>query len=341
MFLVNSPISSHTSAKPRSAATLIELLAVLSILGSLATLLLPAIQKSRESARATGCRSNLREIGSALASYESLQRHFPMGAQARYDRLLSPVVTYGFSWWAEILSHFDESNIADQLDRRSPNVGWAYVNAQNGELADGYGPGLWFCYSSPVDRFVKSGDFQIAAPSYSGISGATRHDGFPEIRVNRCCRSEGEISAGGVLVPNTVIYVRQVTDGLANTLLVGEQSDFVYTEAGEPMKIGAAFVKGWLAGTVTLGTPPKYLDWLAPAHNLATVRYRLNERRYELPGIYIDIGANNPLLSPHPQVVNLLFCDGSVRAVNESIEVNVLKSLATRDDCALVESRSL
>jgi prepilin-type processing-associated H-X9-DG protein len=62
------------------------------------------------------------------------------------------------------------------------------------------------------------------------------------------------------------------------------------------------------------------------------VRYSLNEHRYDLPGIWMDRGANNPLLSPHPGIVNVLYCDGSVHALDDSIDVNILKSLATRDD---------
>jgi hypothetical protein len=200
-------------------------------------------------------------------------------------------------------------------------------------MADGFAPEFFFCPSSTVERFVRVGDFQIAAPSYTGISGATNYDGYPETRVNRCCRSEGEISAGGVLVPNAVIGARQIADGLSHTFIVGEQSDFAYSEKkGGSLQIGSSFFLGWLAGTTELGVPPNYSDWLSASFNLATVRYPLNERRYDLPGIYRGGGANNPLLSPHPGIVNLLRCDGSVQSVDDSIAVDVLKSLSTRDN---------
>ena len=100
------------------------------------------------------------------------------------------------------------------------------------------------------------------------------------------------------------------------------------------MHVGAAFYLGWLAGSYNLGTPRHYTDWQSPSFNLVTVRYALNERRYELPGIYKHGGANNPLLSTHPGIVNLLFCDGSVHAVDDAMTVDILKSLATRDDGA-------
>jgi hypothetical protein len=132
------------------------------------------------------------------------------------------------------------------------------------------------------------------------------------------------------------VYVR-VTDGLSNTLLAGEQSDLAYTDAGQPRRIAAAFVNGWLTGTRALGVPPNYGDWLSPSYNIATVRYSLNERRYNLPGIYEDIGANNPLLSPHAGIVNLLYGEGSVRATSDSLDVQILKSAATRDEGSVTE----
>jgi prepilin-type N-terminal cleavage/methylation domain-containing protein len=316
----------------RQALTLIELLAVISIFASIAALVLPAIQLARESARRIACQNNLHELGVALLDYESGNGNLPKGAEGRHDNLLSPVNMYGMSWWVEILPFIGESHISERLDRTGANSGWAYLNTQNGEVADGFGPTSWFCPTSPVAQFVISGDYRIAVPSYSGISGATSHDGFPERRVNRCCRSEGEISAGGALIPNSEVRINEITDGLSHTVMVGEQSDFAYTDGGQAMQIGAGFVKGWLAGTVALGVPPEYADWLAPSYNLTTLRYHLNERRYNLPGIHNDIGANNPLISGHPSIVNILNCDGSVRAMDESAEIVVLKSLATRDD---------
>jgi prepilin-type processing-associated H-X9-DG protein len=318
----------------RRAATLIELMVVVSILATIAGITFPSLQLVRESSRANACRNNLHQIGIGLSNFEASRRHFPMGAAGRFDRRLSPTTMYDVSWWPDTLLYLEGASVADQLDRTSANSGWAALNSRNGKTASGFAPEFWFCPSSSVDRFVKVNEYQIAAPTYTGIAGATNEDGFSEARVNRCCRSEGQISAGGVLIPNRNVYSRQITDGLSKTMIVGEQSDFAFTNNGQPVKVAAAFAKGWLAGSVNTGVPPNYSDWLAPAHNLATMRYPLNEHRYDLPGIYLDTGANNPLLSAHPGIVNLLFCDGSVHAASELMDVRLLKSLATRDDSA-------
>ena len=318
--------------QPRIAFSLIELLIVIAILGLLVALLLPAIQKARETSRATACRNNLKQIGLALSNFESTHGSLPKGVEGRFDRNLSPVPMYGMSWWPQILPYLEESEVSDALDRVGGNIGYVQVNTHNGEVADEFAPSFWLCPSSPVPKVITPGGYEIVAPSYSGISGATNEDGFPEARVSRCCRSEGQISGGGLLFPNAAIRVRQVTDGLSKTLLVGEQSNYCFTDSGQPKAIAAAFVNGWLTGTRALGVPPNYGDWLSPSYNIATIRYGLNERRYDLPGVYENIGANNPLTSTHLGVVNLLYGDGSVRAMADSLEVHVLKSMATRDD---------
>jgi prepilin-type N-terminal cleavage/methylation domain-containing protein/prepilin-type processing-associated H-X9-DG protein len=319
------------------AFTLVELMTVVALLGLVIALLLPALQAARESSRASACRNNLKQIGVALANYETVHKYFPKGVEGRFDSALSPASMFGFSWWVRILPFLEQANIADQLDSTGANVGYVQLNSHNGELANGFAPAILYCGSSPVEKFVSAGGYHVAAPSYAGISGATNEDGFPEARVSKCCRSDGQISGGGLLIPNAAIQVRHITDGLSNTFLVGEQSDYCYTDAGHPKRTAAAFVNGWLTGTRTLGVPPSYGDWLSPSYNVATVRYRLNERRYNLPGIYENIGANNPLLSPHLGIVNLLYADGSVRAASDSVDVRILKSAATRDEGTLTE----
>jgi prepilin-type processing-associated H-X9-DG protein len=311
---------------------MIELLVVIAVLGIMAALLLPAIQAARESSRSMACRNNLKQFGIALIHYETVYKHFPKGVEGRFDLSLFPATMYGFSWWVEILPHLEQADLADQLDRTGVNVGYVQWNTHNGKLINGFMPSFWYCPSSPVEKSATAGGFQVAAPSYAGISGATNEDGFPESRVSKCCRSDGQISGGGLLVPNAAIQIRQVKDGLSNTLFVGEQSNYCYTTAGAPKRTAAAFVNGWLTGTHALGIPPNYGDWLTPSYNIATVRYPLNERRYDLAGIYEDIGANNPLLSAHLGIVNLLYADGSVRATADSLDLQILKAAATRDE---------
>jgi type II secretory pathway pseudopilin PulG len=326
-------LKADNRSRYQRAGTLVELLVAMGIISTMAGMFLPALQGGRERARANACRNNLKQIGVALLNYESIHRHFPKGAEGRYDPKIAPAPMIGLSWWPAVLPHLEERDVAARLDRTGPWTGWVQFNPHNGQVVDGFGPSFFYCPSSSLDHFIVDDGFQVATPAYVGISGATSHDGFPETRVSPACCFGAEIAAGGVLVPNTFVRTPQITDGLSNTLLVGEQSDFAFSwQFGKQMRIDGGYLKGWLAGTYVLGVPPRYERPNGPSYNVATVRYPLNERRYDLPGVYFDRGANNPLLSPHPGLVHLLHCDGSVHAALDAMDVAVLKSLATRDE---------
>lgn len=69
----------------RSAFTLIELLVVIAIIAVLVAVLLPAVQYARESARGSACRNNLKQLITAISSYETAQRAYPPGGIFRAD----------------------------------------------------------------------------------------------------------------------------------------------------------------------------------------------------------------------------------------------------------------
>ena len=80
------PSSSNLNSRRRDYGfTLVELLVVIAIVGLLATLLIPAIQAARSSARRTQCTNNLRQLGIALTNYEGTRGRFPSGAISRAD----------------------------------------------------------------------------------------------------------------------------------------------------------------------------------------------------------------------------------------------------------------
>lgn len=314
----------------RLAFTLVELLTSIAIIGLLIAILLPAIQRAREAGRRASCANNLKQIGLALLAYENAQHVGPLGVSGQTG--------FGMSWWAQTLPFFEQTSLFNRLDCSGSFSGLVLLNIENAQAVDGIQLPSWLCPSSSIEPMWPVGIASVQMPSYVGIAGATSDDGFPERRVSQCCAPDGnhgQISAGGVLVPNRCVYFSEVTDGLSNTIAVGECSDYVYNAAGVAFRIDGGVPVGWLAGSTETKTPPNYAanpTKPKPSYNITTIRYAPNMRSYSQPGILNDHGPNNPLVSAHPNGVNVCLLDGSVRFLAEAIDISTLKSLATRDD---------
>src|SRR5664280_2834655 len=108
-----------------AAFTLVELLVVITIIGILISLLLPAVQAAREAARRLQCQNNLKQIGLALLSYESSNDMFPPGGLAGSGS------TNGYSWWVRILPYVEQGNIFSQLNWQT---GWLPSNPHDAAL---------------------------------------------------------------------------------------------------------------------------------------------------------------------------------------------------------------
>ena len=98
----------------RSAFTLVELLVVIAILGTLFAIVLSAVQASREAARATQCKNNLRQLSHALLLHDAAHKHLPSGGWS-YRWLAEPGAGDGKkqpgSWIYSILSELEEQPV--------------------------------------------------------------------------------------------------------------------------------------------------------------------------------------------------------------------------------------
>jgi prepilin-type N-terminal cleavage/methylation domain-containing protein len=322
----------NSIGRRRAGFTLIELLVAITIIAILIALMLPAVQRAREAARRTACRNNLKQIGLALHNYESAYCRFPIGCRAQSG--------IGPSWWVGILPHLEQGSLYNQFDMTSKNNGYAIVNLTNGKLADGVTIDTMLCPSSPVPPSIAVGAFRHTRPSYVGIAGASNDGGFSESRVSTCClpTPDGQIAAGGFLIPNASVRINGVSDGMSNVIAVSETSNFAIDMNGNKLDVDAGFPSGWMMGTLASGTPPNYNALFSPpCPTLTTIRYAPNTRSYNRAGIRNNHGPNNPLLSAHDGGVHGLLADGSVRFVSESIDLQNLKRLATRDDGRIID----
>jgi prepilin-type processing-associated H-X9-DG protein len=234
--------------------------------------------------------------------------------------------------------------------------GWGTSNSSNpgnARLADKIIIPNYRCPASPLPLWCRSNQqvsgVQVLASSYTGIAGAINGliPGYTENRLwqpntgTQDCCTGGIMSGGGVLYANSQVKLVEISDGTSNTMMVGEQSDWLITQNGSKVAYGSADNHGW------------YIGWRSTAlisgssgagdqrgFGWQTIRYRINQKRgWPNPpghcgqtGICSNSSENAPLNSPHAGGANILLCDGSVRFLMEAVPLATLAQLATRDD---------
>ncbi len=190
--------TSGNSSLNRPGFTLIELLIVIAIVGVMVGLLLPAVQSTRESARAVSCRNNLLNMHLAVESYYVAFDAYPAGTVT--DRLPARMFADGkdHGWLVQIRPFLDGGF---EFTERWSTADSAY-HPRNWALTQ-MGPGFFECPSSPAMH--RSG---VTPLSYVGI-----HDGVD---------SPIDTTSGGMFVANRFLRRSEIPDGLSSTLQLGE-----------------------------------------------------------------------------------------------------------------------
>src|SRR5260221_11183827 len=117
-------MSAETSAarvcwRRSRAFTLIDLLVVIAISAVLVALLLPAVQQAREAARRSQCKKNLKQMGLAIANYESAFTVYPFGKGGPYPAVQAPVYAR-WSMHSMLLPYLDQAPLYNLIDFRNP-----------------------------------------------------------------------------------------------------------------------------------------------------------------------------------------------------------------------------
>ena len=331
---------------PKSGFTLVELLVVITIIGILIALLLPAVQAAREAARRMQCANNLKQMGLALQNYLSAMGSFPPGG-LDCDR---------GSWWYHVMPYIEDKAAFDRL-YTGEHVWWALP--ANQPLLTEWGPSYMFCPSSPlptrivvenVDNLNPNCDGH-PMPMYVGISGATDGDVSSPIFQNAISGLRGISARNGILHDQSGVRAGYIVDGFSNTMIVGEQSGWGLENGATKRDIRSTSCGGPFIGHCNGSwSGMGYGAGLVPAANLAgtnfynynvtTVRYPINDK--EWVGVR-SIGKswfgelNKTIQSAHPGGAHVLLTDGSVHFLQETMNVLTLRSLACRDDGQVVE----
>ncbi len=307
----------------RRGFTLIELLVVIAIIAVLIALLLPAVQQAREAARRTQCKNNLKQIGLALHNYHDVFNSFPMG------NCNHQCGGWGQSWWVGVLPYLDQAPMYGAWNHEVCQSG--YNAAVNVAVVNGKTIPAVLCPSSPMTEFKwtpsNGGNPGVPTSHYTGIAGA-----FPDPQNRVSAYGSGQSSRGGVLFFRSNIRLGDITDGTTNVMLVGEQSDYC-------IQIGTTFNRisthSWPHG-MFMGSPGNDRSF-----NAATVRYPPQYKQTEgahnfnpcpTTGTCGNSGTNNPIQSAHTGGVHILLGDGTVRFINQNLEMTTWLNLATRDD---------
>jgi prepilin-type N-terminal cleavage/methylation domain-containing protein/prepilin-type processing-associated H-X9-DG protein len=301
----------------RSGFTLVELLVVIAIIGVLVALLLPAVQSAREAARRMRCTNQLRQIALACHNVHDVTQYFPSGHRVTVN---GTAYVYYMPWGVQILPYLEQDALFKQYDDTVPNI-----HANNKLVRESYVQ----AYVCPSELKTKqiilpatqandggTGTIPYMMSTYRGSSGvsATGFDqwsGYPsEVIVNM---SQGAGLRGMLHTdwPSGVSPERManITDGTSNTLLAGERSTKT---------------------TLNRGT------FWADAFNL----YSLSGAYNQTASMLADYDACSRVASDvaqckygwgsyHPNLVNFVYGDGSVRPVMRSIDMKIFTYLAT------------
>lgn len=359
-----------------------DALVTLLILMVLFALTFPAVQAMRERARTVLCGNNLKNIVLGLQNYHDTYKSFPAGAihTGRKDEN----ERMGPSWWYGLLPFLEERRAFDaiQATQRAGVQTVPYnahaINATCDDLLTTLAPTYMRCPSSPLP-VMETPNGPIALPTYVGIAGgcdiseqSSDYDAegsFPQLkgpistriynnRFKGLAPHGGIMTSSGMLRPCEFTRMASCVDGTSNTIIVGEQSDWLRSAdladqakfhgdagwdtngtAGTGPKDGGGFISGTAASTpIPMVRPPNTAPapWGVDCYNVTTVRYRLNAKHVlgpnPHPGCSEDHGPNNPLQSAHPGGALIGFVDGSVLPLSEDVDLAVLLRVAIRED---------
>ncbi len=280
----------------RSAFTLIELLVVIAIIAILIALLVPAVQKVRESSARTQCINNLKQMGIALHAYHDAQKKFPAGYYS------SGVFTYT-GWQLQLLPYLDQTNLWTES--------YAYLQEYEGGTdstsfpAVNFQMAVFICPTNTRPPTMAWSNVHYEVTSYMGVTGTS---------------SNNPISGDGVLYSEAQVKLTGITDGSSNTVAVGERpctGDLYYGWGFAPFGTGAG------DGDTVLGSQDTAL---ASTMGDLTSNVGLKPQREPFNTAEID-GAH--FWSYHPGGANFLFCDGTVHFLPYAAN-SIFPALCTR-----------
>jgi prepilin-type N-terminal cleavage/methylation domain-containing protein/prepilin-type processing-associated H-X9-DG protein len=338
----------------RAGFTLIELLVVIAIIAVLVGLLLPAVQKVREAASRMSCQNNLKQLGLALANYESGRGYYPSAFMGNTNPGKFPPAQYYdyfFSWsaLAQMNPYLEQTNIYNAMDLTQPiydPTNNYFITAGN-QFAVSQLVKTFLCPSDSGLSVVNSGDYgmtQMGSTNYAVCVGTGTTKGVAPFG--------SPLNSDGMFMGLKSNRVGSMTDGLSNTAAMSESllgqgqesapggstptpddPKYVYGYIGFGTPISAAACTG--KPSTWNGSQRRGFTWASGEMRCASYNhyYTPNSTNFDCinnDGATVTAFGWRGARSNHTGGVNVLFGDGSVHFIADGIDLTTWRSLATR-----------
>jgi prepilin-type N-terminal cleavage/methylation domain-containing protein len=300
----------------RRAFTLVELLVVITIIGILIALLLPAVQAAREAARRMQCSNNLRQIGLGMHMYLEANGCFPDG-WSWYSDTQSNIGGNDSTWTTKLLPFVEQAGLASQIDWKEP-FGQAAAGCQL--VVNRTAIPLFTCPSNEPFKAIFDGMYARGTYSANNGIGALQESTLARLPISRTLGTVTNRSLAGTFFINSRLTPADISDGLSNTAFVSE----IRVVPGDDMRGILHYPEGRFYHhnyTPNSSVPDNIRSGGCVSVDGAPCQGVFSS--------WTDRSLTMSARSCHPGGVSLLFGDGSATFVSDSVALNIWQAACT------------